>query len=259
MDDLIQLSTLRIEEQKANRKLRAIAGARSSFIAHISHELRTPLAGMIGSIRLLSQFKMDDTAGELVQLLNRSSLRLLDILDDTSNLSQIDSGAFRIEQEEVDIEQIAADIVDLYKPLALQKSVHVTWNSTLPGQIYLADRKALVAVLDSLFANAVKFTDAGSAKILLSHDNYENVVIHVVDTGVGICPMQQANLFDEFEQAGPRIARKYGGTGLGMAMVRRLVELMDGDIELSSEQGSGTTITITLPLEPVESRKPRTS
>jgi signal transduction histidine kinase len=259
VDDLIELSTLRIEEQKANRKLRAIAGARSSFIAHISHELRTPLTGMIGSIRLLGQFKLDKTAGELVQLLNRSSMRLLDILDDTSDLSHIDSGAFRIEQEETDLEQIAADIIDLHRPAAQQKAVHVAWDSALSEQIYLVDRKALVSVLDNLFANAVKFTVAGSAKLLLSQDNYGNVVIRVTDTGIGISSTQQANLFDEFEQAGPRIARKYGGTGLGMAMVRRLVELMDGDIDLSSQQGHGTTITITLPLESVKRKMTRIS
>jgi len=259
VDDLIELSTLRIEEQKANRKLRAIAGARSSFIAHISHELRTPLTGMIGSIRLLNQFNLDDTAGQLVQLLNRSSMRLLDILDDTANLSEIDSGAFRIEQDEVNLEQIAADIVELYRPLALQKSVHISWESSLPAQSYLVDRKVLVSVLDNLFANAVKFTTTGHAKIMLSHDNYGNVAIKVVDTGIGLSPRQQANLFDEFEQAGPRIARKYGGTGLGMAMVRRLIELMDGDIDLSSQQGHGTTFTITLPLEYVERKMTRMS
>ncbi len=157
------------------------------------------------------------------------------------------------------MEQIAADIVELYRPLALQKSVHIAWESSLPAQSYLVDRKVLVSVLDNLFANAVKFTTTGHAKILLSHDNYGNVAIKVVDTGIGLSPRQQANLFDEFEQAGPRIARKYGGTGLGMAMVRRLIELMDGDIDLSSQQGHGTTFTITLPLEYVERKMTRMS
>lgn len=249
VDDLIQLSSLRIEEQKANRKLHAIARARSGFIAHISHELRTPLTGMIGSIRLLDRLNLDSRAGELVRLLSRSSLRLLDIMNDTADLAKIDSGAFHITQEDCDIEQIAADIVALHQAEAQRKSIKVGWNSSLRARTYKADRKALVSILDNLFANAVKFTSEGSAEIRLSHDDFGNVVIRVMDTGIGISPAQQAKLFDEFEHAGPRIARKYGGTGLGMAMVRRLVELMDGDIDLHSQPDHGTTIIISLPLQ----------
>lgn len=259
VDDLIQLSSLRIEEQKANRKLHAIARARSGFIAHVSHELRTPLTGMIGSIRLLDSLNLDDRAGELVRLLNRSSQRLLDIMNDTADLAKIDSGAFHIAQEECDLELLVADIVALHKSEAERKAITVGWTSALGAKSYMVDRKALVSVLDNLFANAVKFTTEGSAEIRLSHDAYDNVVIQVVDTGIGIAPLQQTRLFDEFEHAGSRVARKYGGTGLGMAMVRRLVELMDGDIDLHSQPDHGTTIVISLPLQPVHELASRTS
>ncbi len=252
VDDLIQLSALRIEEQKANRKLHALARARSGFIAHISHELRTPLTGMIGSIRLLDRLNLDSHAGELVDLLNRSSMRLLDIMNDTADLAKIDSGAFHIAQEECDLELITADIVALHEAEAQRKAIIISWNSRLNAKSYMVDRKALVSVLDNLFANAVKFTTEGSAEIRLSHDDYGNVIIQVMDTGIGIPPLQQTRLFDEFEHAGSRVARKYGGTGLGMAMVRRLVELMDGDIDLHSQPGHGTTIVISLPLQPVQ-------
>jgi len=249
VDDLIALKTLQIEEQKANRKLRAIAGARSSFVTHISHEIRTPLTGMVGSIRLLDKLHLTGMAGDLVALLNRSSLRLLDIVNDTMDLSRMDAGTFRIAQDDCDLHGIAQDIVDSHRPAAALKSVDVWVSGDLSGLTYLVDRMALASVLDNLFANAVKFTEKGHAGIRLSHDSYGNVKIEVADTGIGIPAALQGAIFDEFEQAGPRIARKYGGTGLGMAMVKRLVELMDGEIDLVSQPGHGTTITIVLPLE----------
>lgn len=255
VDDLVTLKTLQIEEQKANRKLRAIAGARSGFVTHISHEIRTPLTGMVGSIRLLNKLQLSGMAGDLVTLLNRTSLRLLDIVNDTLDLSRLDAGTFRIAQEECNLQKVAQDVVESHRPAAALKSVDVTVRSDLSEQIYLVDRMALSSVLDNLFGNAVKFTQSGQAEIRLGHDSYGNVKIEVADTGVGIpAPLQQA-IFDEFEQAGPRIARKYGGTGLGMAMVKRLVELMDGEIELVSQPDEGTTITVILPLESLNARR----
>lgn len=249
VDDLIQLSTVKLDEQKVNRKLRAIAGARSGFVTHIGHEVRTPLTGMVGSIRLLDRLNLDGRAGELVGLLNRATVRLLDIVDDALDLARIDAGKFRIAHDICDLDRIAADTVAAHRAAADMKSVVTGVTSSLSGQVYLADRMALASVLDTLFGNAVKFTTAGQAAIRLSQDSYGNVRIEVSDTGIGIPPALQGSLFDEFEQAGPRIARKYGGTGLGMAMVKRLVELMDGEIELISQPERGTTVTIVLPLE----------
>ena len=249
VDDLIQLSTVKLDEEKVNRKLRAIAGTRSGFVTHIGHEVRTPLTGMVGSTRLLDRLNLDGKAGELVALLNRSSVRLLDIVDDALDLARIDAGKFRIAHDACDLDRIAADTVAAHRAEARLKSVDTGVTSTLSGRVYLADRMALASVLDTLFGNAVKFTSQGQAGISLSQDSYGNVRIEVSDTGIGIPPALQASLFDEFEQAGPRIARKYGGTGLGLDVAKRLVELMDGEIDLVSQPGRGTTVSIVLPLE----------
>lgn len=136
--------------------------------------------------------------------------------------------------------------------MGCNKPVILGWSSALKTSFYRVDRTALVSVLDSLFANAVHFTAKGTADIHLSEDVNGHVVIKVTDTGRGIHPDQLTHLFDEFEQTGPREVRKFGGTGLGMAMVRRIVELMDGDIFAESRVDHGTTITITLPLEAVD-------
>lgn len=254
VDDQIQLRGMQTDAQKASRKLRAIAGARSGFVTHVSHEIRTPLTGMVGSIRLLERMKLDGVAGDLIGLLNRTSLRLLDVVSDTLDLARMDAGSFKIALQECDLHRIALDVVDSHRAEADRKAIAVRVTAE-PSQLhYLVDRMALASVLDNLFSNAVKFTQNGRAEIDLARDGYGNVRIEVRDTGIGIPPALQAAIFDEFEQAGPRIARKYGGTGLGMAMVKRLVELMDGEIELDSREGRGTTITIVLPLEAVDIR-----
>lgn len=255
VDDLIVLKTLQIEEQKVNHRLRAMAGARSGFVSHISHEIRTPLTGMVGAIRLLDRLALTGLAGDLVAVLNRNALRLLDISNETLSLARMDAGTFRIAHDACDLHQIALDVVDSHRAAARLKAVEVRVCDRLAGQPYLVDRMALASVLDHLFSNAVKFTTHGSAEIRLGHDSYGNVKIEVVDTGSGIPPALQGAIFAEFEQAGPRIARTYGGTGLGMAMVKRLVELMDGEIDLVSQPACGTTVTIILPLEAAQGAK----
>jgi len=254
VDDQIQLRGMQTDALKASRKLRAIAGARSGFVTHISHEIRTPLTGMVGSIRLLERMKLDGVAGDLVCLLNRTSLRLLDVVNDTLDLARMDAGSFKITLQDCDLHRIALDVVDSHRAEAARKGIEVRVTAEPSPLHYLVDRMALASVLDNLFCNAVKFTQAGCATIDLSRDRYGNIKIEVSDTGVGIPPALQIAIFDEFEQAGPRFARKYGGTGLGMAMVKRLIELMDGEIELDSNEGRGTTITIVLPLEAVDKR-----
>ncbi|MDD9738013.1 ATP-binding protein [Seohaeicola sp. SP36] len=115
----------------------------------------------------------------------------------------------------------------------------------------MADRRAVFSVVQNLFNNAIKFTDNGSAEIELSTDAYGSVQIKVKDTGIGIEDQSLATIFEEFQQANPRIARQHGGTGLGMAIVKRLIEAMDGEIKVQSELGKGTTFTVSLPLEAI--------
>lgn len=249
VDDIIKAKVLAFEERKANESLKQIAAARSGFIAHMSHEIRTPLTGFIGSVRLLNSMEITGKAGELIALLDRSVGRLLDVVNDTLQLAKFDAGHTTTFVEPCNLSEIAQDVIDSYQDVANSKPIVLLINNYLICQTYLCDRLAVNSIFHNLFGNAVKFTETGSAEIELSEDTNGQIVISFIDTGIGIPEEYHQTIFQEFEQAGPTIARKYGGTGLGMAIVKRLVEMMDGEINLCSRLGEGTKICVTLPLQ----------
>lgn len=248
VDDIIKARALALEEQKANEKLAQLAAARSGFIAHMSHEIRTPLTGFIGSVKLLNSMNLEGKPGELINLLNRSSSRLLDVVNDALQLAKLDAGQFKIFEEECDLGVFVREVMTSHLDIAISKSVDLRVSDGLSGKIYLLDRRAMESIVHNLLGNAIKFTEMGFAQIDLSEDESGQVVIAFIDTGIGIPEEYHATIFEEFEQAGPKIARKYGGTGLGMAIVKRLVEMMDGEIILQSRPGEGTKVSVTLPL-----------
>lgn len=251
VDDIIRARVTVLEKDRTNAKLAKMLAARSSFSSHLSHEIRTPLTGLVGSIKLLTAMDLDEKPLELVKLLDRSSARLLTLVNDTLDFAKLESGNFRISQEACDIGELAREIVESTRILREEKDISIEVVDTLAGEMFLADRHALDSVIHNLFCNAVKFTNTGSAKIIISQNSDDWIDITVADTGIGIPDDAHETIFDEFQQANPRIARKYGGTGLGMAIVKRLVDLMQGEISLESEVGVGTTITVSLPLDPV--------
>ena len=152
-------------------------------------------------------------------------------------------------EEECELGALGRDVMTTYLDLATDKSIKLRVTDGLAGKTYVFDRRAMESIVHNLFGNAVKFTETGLARIDLSEDESGQVIIAFIDTGIGIPEEYHATIFEEFEQAGPKIARKYGGTGIGMAIVKRLVEVMDGEISLKSRPGDGTTITVTLPLK----------
>lgn len=248
VDDTVKARAMALEERKANEKLAKLAAARSGFIAHMSHEIRTPLTGFIGSVRLLNSMNLEGKPGELINLLNRSSSRLLDVVNDSLQLAKLDAGQFKLFEEECNLGVLVRDVITSHLDFAISKSVDLKVNDGLSGKIYCLDRRAMESIVHNLLGNAIKFTEAGYAQIDLSEDESGQVVIDFIDTGIGIPEEYHATIFEEFEQAGPKIARKYGGTGLGMAIVKRLVETMDGEIILQSRPGEGTKVSVTLPL-----------
>lgn len=249
IDDIIKSRTHALELEETNAKLVKLLATRSSFSSHLSHEVRTPLTGMVGAIRLLSLMNLEGQAGNLVDVLDRSSMGLLKIVNDTLDFAKLDIGHFKLSEESCNLGQLARDIVGSYRDLAEKKAVLVKVDDKLGETTYLADRQALTSVLNNLFSNAVKFTNAGCARIILKRGQFGLIELEVVDTGIGIPEASHAIIFEEFQQADPSIARNYGGTGLGMAIVKRLVEMMNGDIYLTSEVGKGTAVTVLLPLK----------
>lgn len=249
VDDIIRTRTHALELGAINGQLKKVLSARSSFISHFSHEVRTPLTGLLGSIRLLNSMKLDGNAGELVNVMNRSTENMLELVNDTLDLAKLDAGQYQFEAVPCDLGRLAQEVVCSFRAVAEEKGLEVWVDDQLAGAEFMTDIRALSSILQNLFSNAIKFTKDGSAGVVLRRGQYGLVEIQVIDTGIGIAAEDQSIIFDEFQQANPSIARKYGGTGLGMTIVKRVIDAMGGDIWIKSALGQGSTFVVWLPLK----------
>ena len=249
VDDIVKARTSALEEQKARTELQGILATRSGYIAHVSHEIRTPLTGIVGSIKLLKEMKYEQQSQRLITILNRSADKLLSFVNDVLDLAKLDAGHFEAVLEETDLAELVSDILNEFTGLAEAKSLEFRVNDDLAGSTYLADKAAFQTILQNLIGNAVKFTDRGSITVSLGEDSYGQVAIDVTDTGIGIAPEYHEKIFNEFEQAESSTARTYGGTGLGMPIVKRMIDRMDGTITVKSQPGQGSTFSVLVPLE----------
>ncbi len=236
------------------------ARVKSQFLANMSHEIRTPLNGMLGLTELLSRSPLSSDQQEYVDSISRCGDILLAILNDLLDLSKIEAGHLQIESIAFDLQALIFDVVDFYGTKALPADVElvVDFDPALPTG-FVGDPGRLRQVLGNLVSNAVKFTAKGHIQIKAALMRRERgralLSIAVADTGEGIPEDAQGRLFQPFTQADASTSRKHGGTGLGLALCKRIVEGMGGSIELQSQQGQGTTLTVIVAL-PVDEHRP---
>lgn len=246
----------RAESQLAEARDRAVRELeiRNEFIATVSHELRTPIHGMLGLSELLATSdEVGPGAADLARSINRVTRTLQVVLDDILDVAKIDSGRLRLVSEPVVLVDLVADVAGLFRAQVrsrgLELYVHV--DESLPPSV-LADAARLRQVLTNLVANAVKFTHEGSVSISVGPvpepTGGATVRLAVADTGIGIADEAIERVFEPFSQAHASTAREYGGTGLGLTIDRRLVELMGGTIDVRSEPGQGSCFWVDLPL-----------
>ncbi|NEP90845.1 MAG: HAMP domain-containing histidine kinase [Okeania sp. SIO2C2] len=259
-----QLEVTSKEAQVANQ-------LKSEFLANISHELRTPLNGIIGSIQLIDDGFCDtkEEEKEFLKQANDSAIHLLRIIDDILDIRRIDSETLSIYLQDVDIGKLLHETIDSFREYIKQKSLLLKLN--IPEQVIIvnADQEKLKQVFENVISNAIKFTEKGSINICLIQeynnfivaentnnlsDNYggkENrVLVKIEDTGIGINPEQQDKLFQPFVMVDGTKTRKFGGNGLGLAISRGLMEMMNGSIHLYSEGvDQGTTVDIIMPIK----------
>ncbi|MDP3512183.1 MAG: ATP-binding protein [Sulfuritalea sp.] len=225
--------------------------AKDSFLATMSHEIRTPLTGMLGMLELLSLTQLDQEQHETLDAAWDSGRGLLRIVSDILDWSKIEEGKLEISPRPTSIPYLLQDVVNTYSRVASAKSLmlwqHVDARLT---PAYIVDPLRLSQVLNNFVSNAIKFTQQGEIELraeLLGHlDSGDRIRFSVKDTGMGIAADMQQRLFQRYRQESADTARMYGGTGLGLAICRRLAELLDGQIELQSEQGQGSVFSITL-------------
>jgi signal transduction histidine kinase/CheY-like chemotaxis protein len=228
--------------------LKSASQAKSDFLASMSHELRTPLSAIIGFSELMRNEPGDDAQAsvprEWIEHVNRSGSHLLSLINDVLDLTKVEAGRLELQREPLDLRIAVGESIAGLRPLADRKSLRLVADVE-PATI-AADRGRFRQILYNLLSNAIKFTPAGGTVTVIGRPTGRTVSIAVADTGIGIAPEDQAAVFEEFRQVGDPEARQ-AGTGLGLALTRRLVEAHGGEIALDSAPGRGTTFTVTMP------------
>lgn len=230
---------------------------KQQFIANMSHEIRTPMNSIVGMSRLLLEKNPRDDQMKYLNAITQSADNLLVIINDILDFSKIEAGKIMIEYISFSLKNILKNVVTLLRLKADEKGIEVRFEieEGIPD-ILIGDPTRLSQVFMNLAGNAVKFTEKGSVMIYCKKVDLESETIlisfEVADTGIGISEEYVNKIFESFTQAGTDVARKYGGTGLGLTISKQLVELMHGTIEVKSTLNVGTTFTFTLPFEIAE-------
>ncbi|MCP5160550.1 MAG: response regulator [Hahellaceae bacterium] len=246
-DQLIRSNQeLVIAKEEAVRR----AKARANFLANMSHEIRTPFNGVLGMISLTLEEPLSDRQKRQLEIAYNSGVSLLELLNDILDISKVEAGKLSLEVISFDLRQLAEDVANLLAQNAQAKNIELIADiSPEFPEAFMGDPTRLRQVISNLTGNAIKFTEQGSVKIQLSYEN-GFVFLRVIDTGIGISEDAIEKIFAPFSQAYSDTTRKYGGTGLGLALCRQLVTHMSGQLTVQSNLGKGSSFIARIPLQP---------
>jgi two-component system, sensor histidine kinase and response regulator len=258
MQDVTEARAAREALMQATEAAQAASRAKSAFLATMSHEIRTPMNGIIGMTSLLLDTVLGRVQREYAEAIRTSANSLLAIINDILDFSKIEAGKLEIESLETDLRGNVEEVGSMMALQAAMKNLELIVDvAPEVPQTVLGDPHRIRQCLVNLVSNAIKFTSAGEIVIEVRPGERRGsaapVRFEVRDTGVGISTQARAELFQPFTQADSSTTRRFGGTGLGLSIVKRLVELMGGEVGVESELGRGSAFWFTLPLTPVES------
>jgi hypothetical protein len=251
----IQNARLFRELEAKSRELEVASRHKSTFLANMSHELRTPLNAIIGYSEMLEEEAQDQQAVAFVpdlQRIHAAGKHLLELINAVLDLSKIEAGKMELYLESFEVAPVLRDVAAVLEPLAQKNQNRLEVRCAPDVGAMRADLTKLRQALFNLLSNACKFTEHGVVTVAVTREAVaggDAIVFAVTDTGIGMTPQQMGRLFEEFAQADATTTRRYGGTGLGLALSRRLCRMMGGDITVASEAGRGSTFTIRLPAE----------
>lgn len=248
-----QLAIRQKEIEKKNRELEQANRAKSEFLTNMSHELRTPLNSVIGFSELLERQifgELNPRQQEYVQDIRESGEHLLALINDILDLSKIEAGSMELDLSEFDLQDLLQSSLRMFREKALKKNIRLNMVMDENIGLVVADSRKLKQVVFNLLANAVKFTESGGEVLLSAVLEGSNVTVSVTDNGIGIYESDMDKLFKEFSQVDGSLSRRHEGTGLGLALSGKLVEMHGGAIGVESESGKGSRFYFSIPLHP---------
>lgn len=258
MRDISRNTTYNNQLIEAKQYAENLLRLKEQFLANMSHEIRSPLSAIVGISRQLSKTELNVKQKEYVDVLSNSSNHLMAVINDILDYSKLSTGKLRFDSRNFSPREVMNEVVKLFEVKANEKGLQILSNidQSLPQNV-TGDDFRLRQVLINLLSNAIKFTNQGSiivsGSVLRKTDDAVKIQFTVADTGIGIPSDMQSQIFEEFTQADGGISRKFGGTGLGLTIVKKLVELQGGEISLTSEPNEGTIIKVVIPYSIKES------
>ena len=251
-ETLEQIEIQNVELDMAKKRAQEAARVKSEFLANMSHELRTPLNGVIGFAKQLFKTPLTSNQSDYLSTIEKSAKNLLNIINDILDFSKLEAGKLSLEQIPFSLRDVVNETMTLLAPSAHDKGLELSLrvNGDVPD-LLSGDPLRLQQILTNLTGNAIKFTEQGNIDVTISlRKRVENqrvrLAIQIRDTGIGMSQQQQRQLFQPFNQADTSISRRYGGTGLGLVITQKLVQQMDGSIEVDSSLEQGSRFTVTL-------------
>jgi two-component system, chemotaxis family, CheB/CheR fusion protein len=250
----IELAQQNLALETATEKAQAASRTKSEFLANMSHEIRTPMNAILGFSELLQNLVSDDLAQSYLRAIQTNGRTLLTLINDILDLSKVEAGKLKLNYESVNLPSLLRDIQQMFLQRAREKGLFLDLqiDDSVPVKIYI-DEVRLRQICVNVVGNAIKFTEKGSVTIHVhsrinpSVQNHAYLEIAVSDTGIGISARDQILIFDAFRQSQGQSNRKYGGTGLGLTISRRLTQMMGGIVEVTSELEHGSTFTLIFP------------
>ncbi len=253
---LEELEIRNVELDITRTKAINASNAKSEFLANMSHEIRTPLSGIIGFTELLQGTPLSNQQKDYASTIEKSSKSLLHIINDILDLSKIESGKTVITNSEFNVVDIIEDIINLLSPTALDKDIELYYliEKNVPNKIR-SDPFRIHQILTNLIGNAIKFTEKGYVLLQVTAEETDKVeptiLFKISDTGIGMSKSDKQKLFKAFTQADTSITRRFGGTGLGLVISRKLTLLMNGEMGFDSTEGKGSSFWFCVPIIPV--------
>ncbi|GAB6161591.1 hypothetical protein JCM12298_07500 [Desulfothermus naphthae] len=241
-----ELHAQKSELEEINNKLKEVEKYKSEFLANMAHELRTPLNSIIGlSELILNEFTPDKSFKEKIELIYTSGTQLMNIINDILDLSKIEAGRMEVNFEEFTLKEVLDYVEKIVKPQCSHKGLELVIQNNIKNDNFFTDKHKLIQILLNLLSNAVKYTEKGKIEIVANEINQSDVKIDITDTGIGIKEEIMDTIFEEFRRAESK--KLIQGTGLGLPLTKKLLQLIGGHILVKSKPELGTTFTIIFP------------